>query len=115
MSGIARIGVAGPLAANLSMITTMSETKASGTSRGAYRIRVKGSLDPSWSDRLGGLAITTSGQFGVKTTTVLEGELADQSALMGVLHTLYELHLPLEALEHLSPDASEEVHHEPAH
>ena len=94
------------------MITIMPETNASGTSRGAYRIQVEGSLDPSWSDRLGGLAITTSGQFGVKTTTVLEGELADQSALMGVLNTLHDLHLPLEAIENLSPDASEAVHHE---
>ena len=93
----------------------MSETNASGTPRRSYRIRVEGSLDPSWSDRLGGLAITTSGQFGVKTTTVLEGELADQSALMGVLNTLHELHLPVEALENLSPDASDEAHHEPAH
>ena len=92
----------------------MTKTNASGASRGAYRIRVEGSLDPSWSDRLGGLAITTSGKFGVKTTTVLEGELADQSALMGVLNTLHELHLPLEALENLSSNASEEMPQEPA-
>ena len=96
------------------MTTIMSKTKTSSTSRRDYRIRVEGSLDPSWSDRLGGLAITSSGQFGVKTTTVLEGELADQSALMGVLNTLHDLHLPLEAIENLSPDASEAVHHESA-
>ena len=84
----------------------MSKTKAAGTSRRPYRIRCEGSLDPSWSDRLGGLAITTSGQFGVKTRTVLEGELADQSALMGVLNTLHGLHLPLEALETLPSDTS---------
>ncbi len=97
------------------MITIMSNTKASGSPRGAYRIRVGGSLDPSWSDRLGGLAITISGQFGVKTTTVLEGELVDQSALMGVLNTLHDLNLSLEALENLSPGTSEEVHHDTAH
>ena len=97
------------------MITNMSNIKTSGTSRRAYRIRIEGALDPSWSDRLGGLAITTSGKFGVKTTTVLEGELADQSALMGVLNSLHNLHLPLEALENLSPDTPEEVPQEPAH
>ena len=53
-----------------------------------------------------GMAITTSGKFGVKTTTVLEGELADQSALMGVLVTLHELHLPVERVEALSSEAS---------
>jgi hypothetical protein len=92
----------------------MPETKASGTPRRAYRIRIEGSLDPSWSDRLGGLAITSTGQFGVKTTTVLEGELADQSALMGVLHTLHELHLPLEAVKSLSSDAPDEGRREAA-
>jgi hypothetical protein len=97
------------------MITIMSKTKTSSTSQRSYRIRVEGSLDPSWSDRLGGLAITSSGQFGVKTTTVLEGVLADQSALMGVLNTLHDLHLPLEAIENLSPDASEAAHHESTH
>ena len=27
--------------------------------------------------------------------TILEGELADQAALAGVINTLYELHLPI--------------------
>jgi len=90
----------------------MPETKASSASRRSYRIRVEGSLDPSWSDRLGGLAITTTGQFGAKTTTVLEGELADQGALMGVLNTLHELHLPVEAVEHISADAQDKGRHE---
>ena len=90
----------------------MPETKASSASRRSYRIRVEGSLDPSWSDRLGGLAITTTGQFGAKTTTVLEGELVDQGALMGVLNTLHELHLPVEAVEHISADAPDEGRHE---
>ena len=89
------------------MITIMPETKPYGTSRKIYRICVEGSLDPSWSDRLGGMAITTTGQSGVNTLTVLEGELADQSALMGILHSLHELHLPLEAVESRSPDTSE--------
>lgn len=87
----------------------MPETKASSASRRSYRIRVEGSLDPSWSDRLGGLAITSTGKFGVETTTLLEGELPDQGALMGVLNTLHELHLSVEAVESRPPDDSEEV------
>ena len=90
----------------------MPEIKSSGAQQRSYRIRVGGSLDPKWSDRLGGLTITCTGKFGAETTTVLEGELPDQGALMGVLHTLHELHLPVEAVEHLSAGAPDEVRDE---
>jgi hypothetical protein len=70
-----------------------------------YRIRVEGSLDPSWSGRLGGLTITSTGKFGSRTTTVLEGELPDQGALLGLLNTLYEMHLVLENVETIPSDA----------
>lgn len=55
-------------------------------------IRVNGALDARWSDRLGGMAISThvSGD-GVPETT-LTGRLPDQSALLGVLDTLYDWH-----------------------
>ena len=54
-----------------------------------YRIRVKGYLDSSWSDRLGGLDITTSSQEDVgPTVTTLRGDVLDQAALAGVLNTL---------------------------
>ena len=72
-----------------------------------YRIRIEGSLDPSWSDRLGGLAITTTGRFDRETTTVLEGELTDQGALLGILNTLYEMHLPILSVEDLQPNPAE--------
>jgi hypothetical protein len=62
-----------------------------------YRIKMRGALPKSRVDRLGGMqivAITTA-------TTTLEGRLPDQAALMGVLDTLYELHLPLLEIIHL--------------
>ncbi len=68
-----------------------------------YRIRVAGALDPHWSHRLGGLSITSTGRFDAPSTTVLEGELRDQGALLGVLNTLYELHLPMLSVESLDP------------
>jgi len=73
------------------------------------RIRIEGSLDPSWSDRMGGLSITSTGRFDTKTTTVLEGELRDQVALLGVLNSLHEMHLPLESLETIPPEVSESI------
>jgi hypothetical protein len=66
-----------------------------------YRIRVKGYLDGRWSDRLGGLAITTSGQDDSPVVATLYGEVIDQAALAGVLSALYNLHLPLLSVEYL--------------
>jgi hypothetical protein len=67
-----------------------------------YRIRVKGYLDPSWSDRLGGMSITTSGEGDEGSVSTLAGQLLDQAALMGVLDTLYNYyHCPLLSVEYL--------------
>jgi hypothetical protein len=64
-----------------------------------YRIRVRGYLDSSWSDRLGGLTITPTGQDDEPVETTLYGQVVDQAALAGVLCALYDLHLPLLSVE----------------
>lgn len=64
-----------------------------------YCIRVVGSLDAGWSDRLGGMTITTSGIVGQHPVTILSGPLIDQAALFGVLKALYDLRLPLLSVE----------------
>jgi hypothetical protein len=66
-----------------------------------YRIRVRGHLDSSWSDRLGGLAITASSQADAPVVATLYGEVLDQAALAGVLSALYNLHLPLLLVEYI--------------
>ena len=56
---------------------------------------VRGRLDVSWSDRLGGMQVTeTRGPDG-KAETILVGRLPDQAALAGILNALYDLHLPV--------------------
>jgi len=68
---------------------------------GKYRICVLGSLDESWSERLGGLLITADSlkdQAG--PVTELVGKVRDQAELAGVLNTLYELHLTILLVEH---------------
>ena len=60
-----------------------------------YRIVVRGSLDPSWSDRLGGMKISAGPSTESEPETVLEGRLSDQAALSSVLNALYELHFPV--------------------
>ncbi len=64
-----------------------------------YQIRVKGYLDSSWSDRLGGLAITSTSEGAGPSVTTLHGQLLDQAALAGVLSALYNLQLPLLSVE----------------
>jgi hypothetical protein len=69
-----------------------------------YRIRVKGYLDSSWSDRLGGLAITATSQDDEPAVTTLYGQVVDQAALAGVLCALYNMQLPLLSVEYLGDE-----------
>lgn len=58
-----------------------------------YQINVQGRIDPTMSDLLGGMTISQATVEGSPPLTILEGELSDQTALAGVLNTLYEWHL----------------------
>ena len=60
------------------------------TTPGRYRIRVKGRLDPSWSDRLGGMVIENLGTDDDETSE-LTGPLTDQAALSGVFNALIDM------------------------
>jgi hypothetical protein len=64
-----------------------------------YRIRVRGRPEADWSDRLGGMTITSTLQPDETVVSTLTGWLADQAALSGILNTLYELHLPVLCVE----------------
>ena len=59
------------------------------------QIRVKGQIDPRWSEWLGGLAIAHTG----KDETLLAGTIPDQPALYGLLSKLRDLGLVLLAVE----------------
>ena len=69
----------------------------------SYFIKVQGRLDETWSDRLAGMRIRKSGRGDIEVTT-LRGHVRDQAELLGVLNSLYELHLPLLSLEILSSE-----------
>jgi hypothetical protein len=66
-----------------------------------YQISVQGRIDPTWSDRLEGMAIWLATVEVDSPVTTLEGELIDQAALAGVLNALYELHLPVLSVNRL--------------
>lgn len=70
------------------------------------RIYVKGHLDPSWQEWLGGLTI----HHNASGTTLLTGTLLDQAALHGVLGTLRRLNLSLVSLETDEGPRAEEPH-----
>ncbi len=72
-----------------------SSKDLSFTSRAQYIFRIQGYIDSSWSDRLGGLAISPGFNDDNKPITTLEGCLADQSELIGILNSIYAMHMPL--------------------
>jgi hypothetical protein len=61
-----------------------------------YRIKLKGRLDPNWSDWFEQMAISTQGG-----ETILTGPVADQAALHGLLIRIRDLNLTLLAVERI--------------
>jgi len=70
-----------------------------------YRICVQGHLDEKWSDYVQGMSISTEYDECQNPVTTLTGQLLDQTALMGVINTLYDRHFPILSVECLSIDS----------
>ena len=58
---------------------------------GVYQVRIKGTLDESWSARFDGFAITPQAD----NQTLLRGSVTDQISLHGLLSKIRDLGLPL--------------------
>jgi hypothetical protein len=71
-----------------------------GTER--YEIRVKGHLGPRWTAWFDELSLSTHDDG----TTVIEGPIADQAALHGLLQKLRDLGIPLVSLTQIPPDTT---------
>jgi hypothetical protein len=65
-----------------------------------YCIRVKGHLDPHWSEWFDGLAIIHE----PNGETLFTGPVVDQAALYGLLIKMRDLNLPLLAVTRLEPE-----------
>jgi hypothetical protein len=65
----------------------------------AYKIKVKGLLDAKWSDWFDGLTITYE-----DGNTLLDGQIADQAALYGILAKICDLGLPLLCVKRVGKD-----------
>jgi len=68
-----------------------------------YQIRIRGHVDPVVARRLRGLDVENGVDGTGAPMASLRGELPDQAALMGVLHTLNDYQLPLLSAEFQSP------------
>ena len=68
---------------------------AKATAFAIYKIRVRGRLDGSWSDSLGGMQITQASGTDGQPETILVGRVIDQAMLAGILNSLYEKQLPV--------------------
>ncbi|MDJ0835475.1 MAG: hypothetical protein QNK37_03100 [Acidobacteriota bacterium] len=64
-----------------------------------YRIRVRGHIDVSFSDRLNGMQITYNSSEDGQVISTLIGRVTDQAALTGVLTTLGEWRMSLLTVE----------------
>ncbi|BHH84755.1 hypothetical protein [Desulforhopalus sp. 52FAK] len=60
-----------------------------------YRICVQGYLEDVWSDRLANMTIQANVDNKESPETELVGIIKDQSELLGVLNSLYELRFPI--------------------
>ena len=69
-----------------------------------YKIRVRGRLEGSCSDRLGGMQVSESRGTDGQPETILVGRVLDQAMLSGILNSLYEMHLPVLSAECVNSD-----------
>jgi hypothetical protein len=67
-----------------------------------YQIRVRGQLDPEWTDWFEGLTITQD-----DGETLLTGPLADDAALHGILKKARDLGMPLLSVNRIGPEAAD--------
>jgi hypothetical protein len=75
----------------------MNSRRSPANAPARYQIRVRGALDPHWSEWFDGMEIG----YDAGGDTLLIGLLADQAALYGVLHRIRDLGLILVAMAEL--------------
>lgn len=60
-----------------------------------YQIKVKGELNKSWSEWLGGIRISSENREDGSVLTTLTVDATDQSTLFGILDRIRDLNLSL--------------------
>ncbi|MBE0409636.1 MAG: hypothetical protein IBX69_07885 [Anaerolineales bacterium] len=68
-----------------------------------YQITVNGEIDPGWSDWLGCLSVRSFTTRNGKRLTLLTGTIPDQTALRGIMNSIWDLNLELVSIRRLPP------------
>ena len=76
-----------------------------------YEVKIKGHLDPHWSDWFAGLKLTYSLEGD---ETLLSGSLPDQGALHGLLERIRDLNLTLISVNRGKPPNRQSNHNKGA-
>ena len=70
---------------------------------GLYQIKIAGTLDPSWSEWLGGLQIKTESHDQNPPLTILTGQISDQTILRGILCKIWDLNFRIMSVCQIEP------------
>lgn len=70
-----------------------------------YRIRIQGAFDDTWLHHLGADWLIQVNDESTAVTTTITAIMRDQAALIGLLRSLYDIGLPLLAVECLEAHA----------
>jgi hypothetical protein len=84
------------------MITNKSIRDYNFKKPAVYKIVVQGEIDDCWADRLFDMQINVERQKGKQSISSIVGEITDQSALSGILNTLYELQMTVISVKMLT-------------
>ncbi len=84
-------------------MSNVLEPKPEPSAPMVYQIRLKGHLDPQWTDWFGGLTITLEEDGD----TLLTGPVIDQAALHGLLRKVRDLGMPLVSVSPVDADPAD--------
>ncbi len=85
----------------------MAQHKLTMYETAVYRIRFQGAFDDSWLQNLGAEWTIQYSDETPAVTTTITGAMCDQAALLGLLSSLYNVGLPLLAVECLETTAGQ--------
>ncbi len=90
----------------------MAQHKLTMYETAVYRIRFQGAFDDSWLENLGAEWTIQYSDESPAVTTTITGAMCDQAALLGLLSSLYDVGLPLLAVECLETTTGKQKHGE---
>lgn len=96
------------MAPTVRAMNTPSTSRSVGEA-GWYRIRIQGHLGQRWISWFDGLTLTRDADG----TTLLQGHVADQAALHGLLNRVRDIGLPLICVTHEGPTEQTPKHQTP--